>query len=92
MSGRITIGTAALDALGGQLESAAALAEGTSRTDDGGTVHPEVASALAAFRVTWDDRRSELATQLRKAANGCRGVSAHATAVDQAGARTLRGR
>lgn len=92
MSGPITVGTEALDALGGQLEAAASIAEGAGGGGGGGTMHPEVASALSTFRSTWDDRRFELASQLRKAANGCRGVSAHATAVDEAGASTLRGR
>ena len=89
MGGRITIGTEALEALSGRLE--AAVADGVSRGAGAGTLHPEVAAALSPFLSTWDDRRLELASQLRKAASGCRGVSAHATAVDAAAASTLRG-
>jgi hypothetical protein len=92
MSGPITVSTEALDALASQLDAGAALAEGAGGRGGGGTLHPEVASALSTFRSSWDDRRSELASQLRQAAVGCRGVSAHATALDRAGASTLRGR
>ena len=92
MSGPITVGTEALDALAGRLEAAASLAEGAGGGHSAGTLHPEVASALSTFRSSWDDRRSELASQLRQAAVGCRGVSAHATAVDRVGVGTLHGR
>ena len=92
VSGPIVVGTEALDGLAGQLETAASIADGAGGGSGGGTLHPEVASALVTFTRTWDDRRSELASQLRKAAGGCRGVSAHTTAVDEAGASALRGR